>query len=204
MDRAEAIRIGNQVLTEYRSLSYLELSNRIDEITGREVEADTGNKYQLEVMIFWDDKKRGNIRVALDVAPLPPRWRDFFRSPVNLDFIKASDESIVGEERELAITKDAGKSDLYQRCIPEIRTLLIEKWDPVGVKDMAGLEREYDTYVSGAIGVMVNGGDWQKVSTYLAEIDQKQFGYDSNAEAFNEIAKKAFMIFSNKKSSEED
>lgn len=81
-------------LNQWRSIPYSILSERVDaDPVIKEVRSSTGTMYQIEVMVYWDARPEGNIRVigAVDDGGI----RAF--SPVCSDFIKAPDNTFVGE-----------------------------------------------------------------------------------------------------------
>lgn len=94
MNNDEARQVIERQLLPYRDKPYDELRNLIggEPITG-EIAARSGTCYQFEVEVIWDDKRDGNIRVmgAIDDGG----WRAC--SPLCSDFIKAPDNTFVGE-----------------------------------------------------------------------------------------------------------
>ena len=93
MDKDEARSILAAHLATYRALSYEELAKRVDTVETAEVEAPSGEQYQLEVQFLWDGKRNGDVRVIGSVDD--GGWRAF--APLPNDFIKAPDGSFVGE-----------------------------------------------------------------------------------------------------------
>ena len=95
MDNEEARRVLNGVYAELRSEPYSALVARLlHESDVREVVAESGVQYQVEVQAFWDSPHQpGNLRVM--VAVDDGGWRAF--SPLSTDFIVAPDGSFVGE-----------------------------------------------------------------------------------------------------------
>ena len=96
MDVDEARAILKQQIEELRRLPYPQLKELLEEEPLREFEisAPSGKPYQVEIEVRWDDpKSHRNIRaiVAIDDGG----WRAFH--PLTDDFIKAPDESFVGE-----------------------------------------------------------------------------------------------------------
>lgn len=95
MDEHEAQAIATRFLDRMRKLPYGELKRRIEEspLETAEESGPSGMRYFLEIETLWDGKPYGNIRVlvAIDDAGL----RAFH--PLLIDFIKAPDDSFVGE-----------------------------------------------------------------------------------------------------------
>ena len=94
MDKVEAIEVLEKELAFFRPKSYFELKNMVgaDPIT-KETTSDTDTKYQIEIMVHWDDKPNGNIRVhgCIDDGG----WRAFF--PLSSDFIISTEGEFIDE-----------------------------------------------------------------------------------------------------------
>ncbi|MHC4469348.1 MAG: hypothetical protein ACYS99_00155 [Planctomycetota bacterium] len=93
MDRDEARELLSQHLDQFRQRSYSELTELIDDPSVAEAVGASGTRYQLEVLVFWDDKPHANLRVlgAIDDGGL----RAF--KPLSDGFIVAPDGHFVGE-----------------------------------------------------------------------------------------------------------
>ncbi len=108
MNKSEAKAIIQNEVDQLRSKSYDDLRKMIDngQITG-ERKGQSGAKYQIEIIAFWDDKIDCNIRVAgtIDESPHKPIfWKipilnllPIYISSVNYDFIKSPSQKFVGE-----------------------------------------------------------------------------------------------------------
>jgi hypothetical protein len=92
MDKVEAGALLQQRVRNLRAQSYKSLQAFIEPVT-IEVEGPSGAGYQLEVQAFWDDEEGGNLRVIASIDDMGLRAL----SPMSDDFIKASDDSFVGE-----------------------------------------------------------------------------------------------------------
>jgi hypothetical protein len=93
MDKAEAKGVLAKELEVWRTRSYSDLLEFLDRPTTKEVLAESGIKYQIEIQVFWDDKPNGNLRVLGSIDD--GGWRAF--APMSNDFILAPDGSFVGE-----------------------------------------------------------------------------------------------------------
>ena len=94
MNKQEAIKILEQELTEYRPKPYSQLCEIIDsEPVTKEVKAPNGTAYQIEIMVHWDDKPGGDIRVSGSVDD--GGWRAFL--PLTSGFIKAPNNTFIDE-----------------------------------------------------------------------------------------------------------
>ena len=93
MNKQEAQSLLSKILTGYRKYSFAELQSRLGEIDARQVNAESGAQYQVEVQLMWDDDRQQNIRVmgAIDDGG----WRAFL--PLSDSFIMSPDGSFVGE-----------------------------------------------------------------------------------------------------------
>ena len=93
MNKKEAQSLLSKILTGYRKYSFAELQSRLGKIDARQVNAESGAQYQVEVQLMWDDDRQQNIRVmgAIDDGG----WRAFL--PLTDSFIMAPDGSFVGE-----------------------------------------------------------------------------------------------------------
>jgi hypothetical protein len=94
MDRNEARVVLADHLVSYRTRTYADLVANISHGGCTDIIGPSGTAYQVEVNIVWDDKPNGNVRVlaAIDDGT----FRATF-SPVTDDFIKAPDDTFVGE-----------------------------------------------------------------------------------------------------------
>jgi hypothetical protein len=82
----------NQEISSLRTQSYADLVARIGKTEHKEFLAHDGNRYLLEIEIFWDSKKGGDIRVMVcaDGGGVSAVF------PVSDAFIMAPDGTIVG------------------------------------------------------------------------------------------------------------
>ena len=97
MDKKEANELLVAHLAAYRERSYTELVSleragaTTVEVTGR-----SGTRYQIEMQVFWDGPRGGDVRVTGSIDD--GGWRSF--APLSADFIMAPDGSFVGEESQ--------------------------------------------------------------------------------------------------------
>jgi hypothetical protein len=93
MDNDEAVVLLEAELAPFREESYDQLLGRMSaEGLAFERVAPSGAKYQVDIQVFWDDRRNGNIRVRGSIDD--GGWRAFI--PLCRDFIKAPDGSFVG------------------------------------------------------------------------------------------------------------
>jgi hypothetical protein len=94
--REEAQRVLQQEIDTLRRFSYEELLGLRTKPFVKEVQDTSGITYSMEINVFWDSKRDGDLRVMVFVIPWG-KWQ--FRIPRDLtdDFIMAPDGSFVGE-----------------------------------------------------------------------------------------------------------
>ena len=94
MNKTEAMQIIQAELESFRSKPYAELASLIDsEPSVGQRDGLSGKEYQFEIMVYWDDKPDGDVRVIGNVDD--GGWRAYF--PMGTSFIKAQDDTFVGE-----------------------------------------------------------------------------------------------------------
>ena len=83
MDEQEARAQPRSFVAELRGLSYDELLERCGGGLTRDFVTPSGAWYQIEALVMWDDRKKGNIRVsgAIDDGASRPMTEDFIMSP---------------------------------------------------------------------------------------------------------------------------
>ena len=94
MDKQEARSLLTEQLGTHRARPYADLMAMIGEVECIEITGPTGQYYQIEFNVFWDNKPGGNIRVAAAIDD--GTFRAAF-SPLCDDFIKAPDGTFIGE-----------------------------------------------------------------------------------------------------------
>lgn len=61
----------------------------------------------------------------------------------------------------------------------QIRHVLLEVWDPIGVKDEPCAQDEYDTYIGDLYELLVSRAHDSKIAEYLYEIAHDRMGFDA-------------------------
>jgi hypothetical protein len=65
----------------------------------------------------------------------------------------------------------------------ELRHLLLDEWDPIGVRDVPEAQDEYDSYL-GQIGARLRqGSDAEGIASYLDWAEFEHMGLDATAAA---------------------
>ncbi|SRR5712691_3783312 len=100
MNKGEAKELLADEIARLRQLPYEELLAFLRRPGVREVVAESGTRYDLDIEAFWYDRKeKTNLRVMVSVARVGS-WRMFV--PLSESFMIASDGSFVGEQEDRA------------------------------------------------------------------------------------------------------
>jgi hypothetical protein len=76
----------------------------------------------------------------------------------------------------------------------KVRQVLMQNWDPIGVKDMSGAEDEYDAYVGNAyVMLMDERATAEAIAAYLFNIATNHMGLSDTA-AILECSRKSANI----------
>jgi hypothetical protein len=57
-----------------------------------------------------------------------------------------------------------------RRIRAEIRRVLLQVWDPIGIKDEPNAQDEYDSYLGNVYELLVAGAPDERVAQYLFEV----------------------------------
>ena len=72
-----------------------------------------------------------------------------------------------------------------------IAQILIEDWDPIGVRDEPDATSEYDAYVGGIYRLLATGANAQQVAEHLVAIERDRIGFEeTRVEALLPVAEK--------------
>jgi len=95
MNMEEASKILHEQVSRIRNVPYSELRRWVEDrvIQTPEISAPSGVKYYLEIEAFWDQLPNSNIRLIVSIDDAGIRAYH----PLTKDFIKAPDDSFVGE-----------------------------------------------------------------------------------------------------------
>ena len=88
MDKQEAGELLTRRVNELRRLSYAELLKFLDKTEHTDVVHPSGRRYQMDVLVFWDDRAGDDLRVVVNIDD--GGWRSFF--PLSSDFVKRPDD----------------------------------------------------------------------------------------------------------------
>ena len=64
----------------------------------------------------------------------------------------------------------------------ELRRLLMEQWDPIGVKGSPEAADEYDGYRSGVLQLLRDGATAERIAEHLARIEQTSMDFRTKPE----------------------
>lgn len=70
-----------------------------------------------------------------------------------------------------------------RRLLSEVRAILLEDWDPLGVGDNPNLADEYDCALAEVMAAVGRARMWNDVAAKLCEIERDHFGMTGTAAA---------------------
>ena len=81
--------------------------------------------------------------------------------------------------------------DKYEsrRIRVEIRRVLLQTWDPIGIRDEPNAQDEYDMYLDGVYGLLANGATDDEISNHLWHIVKDRMGLDPTRGAMDETVR---------------
>lgn len=69
-----------------------------------------------------------------------------------------------------------------------IRGVLMQKWDPIGIKDEPGAQEEYDRYIEGVYRLLADASPTEGIVDYLYKIETERIGLSSNRKGLHAVA----------------
>ena len=72
----------------------------------------------------------------------------------------------------------------------QIRQILLNDWDPIGIRDVPEAQDEYDSYVGGVYRLLADGASAVEVAKHLAHVEGEQMGLPSSADVRLSVATK--------------
>lgn len=74
-----------------------------------------------------------------------------------------------------------GRLNMIEKCESrrirvEILRVLMQAWDPIGIKDESNARDEYDGYIGGVFELLVTGASDESISEYLWRIVTERMG----------------------------
>ncbi len=58
----------------------------------------------------------------------------------------------------------------------EVRLILLTEWDPIGINDVSECADEYDSYIGGAIGLLMRRSTDPELPDYFRKIETEKMG----------------------------
>ena len=58
----------------------------------------------------------------------------------------------------------------------EVRIILLTEWDPIGINHLSACADEYDSYVGGAIGLLMRKSTDAELADYFRQIETEKMG----------------------------
>ena len=76
-----------------------------------------------------------------------------------------------------------------------IARVLLEDWDPIGIRDVPEAQDEYDDYVGAIYRLLADGASAMAIAQHLCSIERNSMGFDQVApEALLPIAEKLLSL----------
>jgi hypothetical protein len=76
-----------------------------------------------------------------------------------------------------------------RRIQSEIRRVLVDVWDPIGIKGVTNAQDEYDAYIGGLFHLLNRGGSEEEISAYLWKVIEEKIHIHPQKGATQEAAK---------------
>jgi hypothetical protein len=70
----------------------------------------------------------------------------------------------------------------------ELRRLLMDQWDPIGVNGAPEAADEYDGYRGGVLQLLRDGASAAAVATHLARVERERMGFETTPERLQPVA----------------
>jgi hypothetical protein len=77
----------------------------------------------------------------------------------------------------------------YRSKLQSIRTLLLDEWDPIGVKDQPAAQDEYDQYLPPILALLERGALADDIEQYLGDVVGLDMGLATVAERDRVVAR---------------
>lgn len=75
-----------------------------------------------------------------------------------------------------------------------VQKVLLQEWDPIGVKDIPEAQDEYDMYVSGICRMLRAGQSNAEIYSHLRWIETERIGLEGNEQHTQRVATKLFDL----------
>lgn len=84
--------------------------------------------------------------------------------------------------------------DQLERLIEGVRTLLRERWDPIGVKHEPRCHDEYDAYAGPVVSMLHRGASADAIAEHLICVARERMGLESDPEAVHGVAQQLVAL----------
>jgi hypothetical protein len=71
------------------------------------------------------------------------------------------------------------KNRAWKEVHERIRPVLMQAWDPIGVKAIPEAADEYDGYIAGIYALLRDGASDEQIARHLSDIETKEMGLSS-------------------------
>lgn len=68
---------------------------------------------------------------------------------------------------------------MKNNIVSEIRSVLINEWDPVGIGDNSNLSDEYDGYIGSIMKILMQKLSVEEIVSFLKRIEHVEMGIDN-------------------------
>ena len=75
-----------------------------------------------------------------------------------------------------------------------VQRILLQEWDPIGIRDVREARDEYDSYVLGICTMLREGQTAEKLSQHLRWIESEHIGLDGDELHTERIAKRLVSL----------
>jgi hypothetical protein len=73
-----------------------------------------------------------------------------------------------------------------------LKTLIMEEWDPIGVKHMPEAQDEYDSYLYLLLGMILRNASETAIFNYLSDLETQHMGLNGNELITRRFAKRLY------------
>jgi hypothetical protein len=82
------------------------------------------------------------------------------------------------------------RRDDLRKLRGQIRTILLEDWDPIGVRSEPRAQDEYDSYADTVCRLVMEGHSTAEIASYLSQVEEQELGMSSSADRLLPVASK--------------
>ena len=75
-----------------------------------------------------------------------------------------------------------------------VKEILLNDWDPIGIKNDPKAKSEYDTYALRIVGMLFKGINEKELSDYLKEVVEQELGLKVNTESTKIVTQKLLSL----------